>query len=359
MAFSLLLGGFFVPVQAEAGLISSILGSKASASVDAANTGNLYKNSQNMELPEANVSFASVIENKNKKKEEKKEEENVIDPDTDVILDDSSTALVPNLGLGGDDSSDSDSDQISFYTVHSGDTWSGIAEMYGVTVNTILWANDKKQTDKLVEGNILLIPPISGIEHTVKSGQTCQSLAKMYKVEASDIAEYNNLSADCVVKSGDELFIPDAVKPEEAPVKKSTTSVAKKNNSKNSSGQKLSGYFINPLSGARKSQGLHDNNAVDLAISTGTPIHASAAGTVSLAKNGYNGGFGNLVIINHPNGTQTLYAHQSKLSVTTGEQVTQGQVIGYVGSTGRSTGPHLHFEVHGAYNPGLDNSWAK
>jgi len=96
---------------------------------------------------------------------------------------------------------------------------------------------------------------------------------------------------------------------------------------------------------------------VDLAIKTGTPIRASAAGKVTLARNGYNGGYGNLVVISHPNGTETLYAHQSKIATTTGVQVYQGEVIGYVGSTGRSTGPHLHFEVHGARNPGVDGSW--
>jgi murein DD-endopeptidase MepM/ murein hydrolase activator NlpD len=121
--------------------------------------------------------------------------------------------------------------------------------------------------------------------------------------------------------------------------------------------QNLAGYFIDPVPGYRLSQGIHDNNAVDLAIGKGTPIHAAAAGTVLLARNGYNGGFGNVVIIDHPNGTETVYAHQSKLATKTGAEVYQGQVIGYVGSTGHSTGPHLHFEVHGAQNPGADGSW--
>ena len=104
---------------------------------------------------------------------------------------------------------------------------------------------------------------------------------------------------------------------------------------------------------------------MDLAIAPGTPIHAAAEGTIVLARYGYNGGFGNVVIINHPNGTQTLYAHQSRLlykqgdaDTETGTTVSQGEIIGYVGSTGHSTGPHLHFEVHGAQNPGANDSWA-
>jgi murein DD-endopeptidase MepM/ murein hydrolase activator NlpD len=119
----------------------------------------------------------------------------------------------------------------------------------------------------------------------------------------------------------------------------------------------LAGYYIDPVPGYRLSQGIHDHNAVDLAIAAGTPIHAAADGTVTLARMGWNGAFGNLVIISHPNGTETLYAHQSSILAYTGEQVTQGQVIGYVGCTGHCTGPHLHFEVHGARNPGVDASW--
>ena len=117
----------------------------------------------------------------------------------------------------------------------------------------------------------------------------------------------------------------------------------------------LVGYFINPVPGYKRiSQRLHGNNGVDLAAPTGTEIVASASGTVLLARNGYNGGYGNMVIIKHPNGTQTLYAHQSKITTSTGDRVSQGQTIGYVGSTGRSTGPHLHYEIHGARNNALD-----
>lgn len=92
------------------------------------------------------------------------------------------------------------------------------------------------------------------------------------------------------------------------------------------------------------------------------PVKAAASGTVKFAKTGWNGAFGNLVVIAHANGTQTFYAHLSKISVSIGQEVNQGSIIGNVGSTGRSTGPHLHFEVRGAYNPGFDTSgqlWKK
>jgi len=113
------------------------------------------------------------------------------------------------------------------------------------------------------------------------------------------------------------------------------------------------GYYGHPIpSGARRTQGLHGYNGVDLGAPNGTPVVASAAGTVIISRQGgWNGGYGNYVVISHGNGTQTLYAHLSSNTVQTGDSVLQGQMIGYVGSTGRSTGAHLHIEVRGAKNP--------
>jgi murein DD-endopeptidase MepM/ murein hydrolase activator NlpD len=234
--------------------------------------------------------------------------------------------------------------------------------MFGVSVNTILSANNMKKGDKLTPGDVLLILPISGIEYTVKSKDSIQSIAKFYKVDVSDIVQNNDITMDTPLVAGDTLIIPNVENSQEndqpIPAKDLGASIKKdKLYYQQHPVQNLAGYFIDPVPGYRLSQGIHDNNAVDLAIAKGTPIHAAAAGTVLLARNGYNGGFGNVVIINHPNGTQTLYAHQSKLATHTGDAVYQGQVIGYVGSTGHSTGPHLHFEVHGAQNPGADDSW--
>ncbi len=219
-----------------------------------------------------------------------------------------------------------------------------------------------KKGDKLVEGDVLLILPISGLEHIVTKGQTIQSIAKLYKADVSDILLYNGLSPDDKLAVGDKLMIPNGIKAEESdkPIKNLAKSIAKDNQYyiNHPTIKNIAGYYINPVPGYRKSQGIHDHNAVDLAIPAGTPIHAAASGRVTLARNGYNGGFGNVVIISHSNGTETLYAHMSKLGTSTGAEVSQGEVIGYVGSTGHSTGPHLHFEVHGARNPGADGSWA-
>jgi murein DD-endopeptidase MepM/ murein hydrolase activator NlpD len=219
-----------------------------------------------------------------------------------------------------------------------------------------------KKGDKLTPGDVLLILPCSGIEYTIKQKDSLQSIAKLYKVAVDDIVQNNDITLDTPLVPGDTLIIPNAAKSDEGgtpiPKKDLGASIAKdKLYYKQHPVQNLAGYYIDPVPGYRLSQGIHDNNAVDLAIPTGTPIHAAAAGKVIFARNGYNGGFGNFVIIDHSNGTQTLYAHQSKLATHAGDEVYQGQVIGYVGSTGHSTGPHLHFEVHGAQNPGADGSW--
>jgi murein DD-endopeptidase MepM/ murein hydrolase activator NlpD len=269
--------------------------------------------------------------------------------------------------MGGADTPDCSGDSAN-YVVKSGDSLSWIAKTFNVSVNTILWANDMKKGDTLTAGDVLLILPCSGLEYTVKTKDSLQSIAKTYKVDVNDIVQNNDITLDTKLAPGDVLIIPNAQKSDEGgtpiPTKDLGASIAKdKLYYEQHPVQNLAGYFIDPVPGYRLSQGIHDNNAVDLAVSVGTQIHAAAAGRVILARNGYNGGFGNVTIIDHPNGTQTLYAHQSKILTQAGAEVYQGQVIGLTGGrpgapgSGHSTGPHLHFEVHGAQNPGADDSW--
>lgn len=338
---------FSTPFQAQAGFFSSILGDEAYADTEVVLRAQSEKNSQTMDLLQANVSPSSSTDTNN----------------TPLHID-SEVALSSTIGpMGVSDGKDLDASTLetSVYVVRQGDSISAIAQMFDVSINTILWANDMKKDDKLVPDDVLFILPISGLEHTVAKGQTLQSIAKLYKVDVTDIVQNNDITEDTKLAVGDTLMIPDAVKAEEGdkPVKDLGASIAKdKQYYEKHPVKNLAGYYVNPVPGYRKSQGIHDKNAIDFAIAKGTPIHAAAAGKVTLARTGYNGGFGNLVIISHPNGTETLYAHQSKIATKTGAKVSQGEVIGYVGSTGRSTGPHLHFEVHGARNPGTDGSWA-
>lgn len=261
------------------------------------------------------------------------------------------SALIANSGPDGtlvDIEHGTVGGEISTYRVESGDTFSSIARKNGISVNTILWANNLTRTSALKPGQVLVILPVTGIEHTVRKGETVASLSKKYGGTIDDIISYNGLTAGEGLKVGDTIIIPDG-EPAAAPAK--STSV--KSSVKRSVSLPTVSGFSNPLPAGRCTQTRHGNNGVDIAAPNGTPIYAAAAGTaiVALDNGGYNGGYGNYIVINHTNGTQTLYAHMSRTATTVGATVTKGELIGYVGNTGKSTGNHLHFEVHKAANP--------
>ena len=282
------------------------------------------------------------------------------------------TALVPADGPSGttaDINEQPASSQISVYIVRDGDTLSQIAQMFNVSVNTIVWANDI-QNGVIQPGQNLIILPITGLRHTVVAGETLQSLATKYKSNAHDIAQYNDLTDTSALAAGQVVIIPDGelgASTPAAPAKSAGSSASSSHTTAikkiatgattepylGGSGPVIAGYFSFPLPSGIITQGLHGWNAVDIGAPKGTSIYAAADGTVIVAKNngGWNGGYGNYVVIQHPNGTQTLYAHMSKVLVSQGDQVAQGDTIGKVGATGEATGPHLHFEVRGATNP--------
>ena len=281
-----------------------------------------------------------------------------------------STALVPADGPSGtiaDISVQPVASQISVYIVRQDDTLSQIAQMFNVSVNTIVWANDI-QNGVIQPGQNLVILPITGLRHTVVAGETLATLATKYKSNVHDIAQYNDLTDTSALAVGQVVIIPDGelgATTSAAPATKSSgtsshaTAIKKIATGATAepylggSGPALSGYFGWPVNGGIITQGLHGWNAVDIGAPRGTSIFAAADGIVIVAKDngGWNGGYGNYVVIQHLNGTQTLYAHASTVLVSPGDQVTQGQTIAKVGATGEATGSHLHFEVRGAINP--------
>lgn len=282
-----------------------------------------------------------------------------IDPNPDKGLGDilqttGGRALLASGGPSGtiaDVAGKATSDRISVYVVRSGDTLSEIADMFGVSANTILWANDLKNARDVHPGDTLIILPINGVERTIVKGDTLKSLAKKYGGDADEIAQYNGLDPKEPLAIGSMVIIPGGELPapaSNAPASRSSTPLYS-----GGSGTFLPGFFINPLPGAIFTQGLHGWNGIDLGAPRGTPIYAAASGTVIVVRGGggWNGGYGNYIVIQHGNGAQTLYSHNSRNAVSAGQSVLQGQIIGYVGSTGRSTGTHLHFEVRGAANP--------
>ena len=273
-----------------------------------------------------------------------------------TIVDDS--ALMPAEGPSGTiaDIEKPKNSMISVYVVREGDTLNGIAKLFKVSPNTILWANDLSRGSSLQVGQTLAILPVTGLKYTTKKGDTVAAIAKRYGADATEIATFNDI-ADGTLAVGIQILIPDGELAASVATVSSSKSGAKGilastlNAKPGTATQK--GYYIRPLAGGVKTQGVHGYNGVALAAPIGTPILAAAEGDVLIAKEtGGNAGYGGYVVIKHGNGSQTLYAHQSGVAVSPGQHVQQGQVIGYVGSTGKSTGAHVHFEIrNGIKNP--------
>ena len=260
------------------------------------------------------------------------------------------TALLPESGPVGTMADVGDggvaNETISIYVVRKGDNLQAIAKMFDVSVNTIIWSNDISGST-IREGQTLVILPISGVEHTVKKGDTILSIAKFYKADPYDISRYNDIPFSQTLTVGNVVIVPDGEIA--SPVTKATVVASKL---RGASSLNFDGYYMRPIAGGTKTQGLHGYNGVDLATYQGAPIFAAAGGQVIIAaRGGWNGGYGKYIVISHPNGTQTLYSHALEVYVSPGDQVVKGQIIGLVGSTGKSTGTHVHFEVRGAKNP--------
>ncbi len=224
--------------------------------------------------------------------------------------------------------------QTFVHTVRPGDTVKAIAESFGVSEETILWANNLERGDSLKAGDDLIVLPVSGVLHLVRPNETLGKIARDHKVREAEILSFNQMDNADQIFIGDLIIIPGGEKPVRPQVP-ARQPIARS-------------YFIHPTSG-RITQGLHYYNAIDVANNCGTPIYAAAAGTVQRA--GYISIGGNRVQILHPNGVVTYYGHLSRISVVPGQSVAQGQEIGRMGTTGRSTGCHLHFDVRGAANP--------
>lgn len=241
------------------------------------------------------------------------------------------------------------SDQISLYVVREGDTLSQVATMFNVSVSTIVWANQLSSSKDIHPGQTLLVLPVSGVQYTVRTGDTARGVATQFGGDIDEIIAYNNLPADGTLTSGSVITIPGG----EAPAEKPKATTKKATTAQGTVASDHSGYYTHPVPGSIRTQGMHGYNGIDFGAPAGTPIRAAASGVVIVSRQGggWNGGYGNYVVIDHPNGTQTLYAHNTSNTVAEGAHVTQGQVVGYVGSTGHSTGNHLHFEVRGAKNP--------
>ncbi len=295
----------------------------------------------------------------------------------DEALSSNNGPLGPSIDLGEYASSA----KIITYTVKEGDTLEGVAKKYKISKSTILYSNaDLKSKDLLKIGQNLTIIPIKGITHTVKKGDTLESIAKKYKAKSIDILQYNLISKTSPLKIGDLIIVPGGEIPqiEEKVAKKtiakeeikkvviktnppspqeninqsqleSTPASIPSNIENGQPKETIIGGYIWPFREGvgRVSQRLHGDQGYDFAAPTGTPIYSIQDGTVLIVKpTGYNGGYGKYVVVNFNDGRQAIFGHMSKVATEAGAIVKQGDLIGYVGNTGRSTGPHVHIGFH-------------
>ncbi len=252
-------------------------------------------------------------------------------------------------GIGGANTiiSNSSKGEITEYRVQEGDTVSSIAQKFGVSIDTIVWENNLKSIDAIKPKQILRILAETGVNHTVKRGETVYSIAKYYSVDPQNIIDYpfNTFANDETfsLTAGQTVLVPGGIKPKEVII---DTKVYATRTVAPIPGVVGEGNFMWPTSGTITQKYYWYHPAVDIANRSNPPIVASQGGSVVSA--GWNaGGYGNYVVIDHGNGYKTLYAHMvtGSIVVKPGERVNQGQKIGIMGSTGRSTGTHLHFEV--------------
>ena len=252
--------------------------------------------------------------------------------------------LQPLVAEPGIDQSDQSSRKPFIYTIEAGDTVASIAARFNISENTVLWANGLSKNSALKVGDHLTILPITGILHTVASGDTVLGIAKKYDAVATDMVEFNGLEDSSKLSLGQKLIVPDgyvapATTPRIAPAGPVDTSSPAP-----SAADSVGSGFLWPTTTRHISQSFRwGHTGIDIDNRSRPPVYAAEAGTVEFA--GWLGGYGNLLIINHGSGLATYYAHLDKFYVAKGISVAKGTALGQMGSTGRSTGPHLHFEV--------------
>ncbi len=249
------------------------------------------------------------------------------------------------------------------YTVQPGDNVSGIAEKFEISPDSVLWANPKLEDnpDLLSVGQGLNIPPVSGVLVLVQNGDAVQKFADKYKPAkkradelVADIAnfEFNKgrhelRAPDYALTPGEFLMIPGGSKPYQPRVVYAYSGPIP------STAARGTGSFGWPVSGYITQKYWTRHPGIDIGAPKGAPVYAADSGFV-ISSGWSNAGFGYQILVSHQNGYVTRYAHLSSMHVETGESVKKGQLIGRVGSSGNSTGPHLHFEIiqgNGHRNP--------
>lgn len=231
------------------------------------------------------------------------------------------------------------------YTVQPGDTVAKIANKFDISEDTIYWENGLTPTSKLMPSATIRILPVTGVRHAVARGETLENIAKKYDVDAQGVADWpfntfvNDETFELAV--GQILIVPDGVKPNEIQVSPRQF-IARQ--TPDTGTVVASGEWVWPTQGRITQRFVWYHPGIDIANKEMPSVVAADAGKI-IAVIASNVGYGKHIIIDHGNGFQTLYAHLSAFRVEEGQPVSKGSVIGIMGSTGRSTGPHAHFEI--------------
>jgi murein DD-endopeptidase MepM/ murein hydrolase activator NlpD len=222
------------------------------------------------------------------------------------------------------------------YEIKDGDTLSEISKAYNIDVGTLISYNKIEDVRRIWVGASLKIPDTDGLPYIVKNGDSLESIAKNHNIPLNNILDANNLDSD-LISVGDQLFIPGA-KISEYDYKKATGTLFVYP----TSGRLSSpfGYRTDPFTGVRR---MH--YGIDMANHVGTAVKSTMSGTVIVIGD-QPLGYGKYIVIRHERGFQSLYGHLDRILVRNGQRISQGQKIGEMGNSGRSTGSHLHFSLY-------------
>ncbi|OIO17551.1 hypothetical protein COT27_01790 [Candidatus Kuenenbacteria bacterium CG08_land_8_20_14_0_20_37_23] len=233
--------------------------------------------------------------------------------------------------------------EIRYYYVKEGDTLSAIAEKFGISINTILWENNLSLSSYIRPGDKLTILPTTGISYAVKAGDTLSAIAKEFGTDIEKVVAFNNLDPVGLLRVRQKIIIPDGklgyINPAPSKLLGSMKNIFSENPETPSAKN-----FLWPSVSKKITQYYHWRHlAIDIGANAGSPIYSARSGRIE--KAGWSTGYGYNIVIDHGGGIKTLYAHARALYVKRGDQVEQGEILGEVGSTGWSTGPHIHFEL--------------
>ena len=264
-------------------------------------------------------------------------------------LDNAATAELDVVAKKSVEKENYQEDSDLYYTVYklkNGETASLVASMFKISLDTILSVNGVTNATRMATGTYLRIPSLNGILYEVnKEGETLEDIVKSenklkkINLDTQYLSKINNVGVDEALSVGHTLFLYGDKLTNDQRAEISGTSFKKPLKSSYYISSPF-GWRVNPFDASKRSY----HNGLDMACPTGTPIYSTAAGTVVTA--GYTSVYGNYVIIKHTSGYKSLYGHMSQINVKYGQYVDQGTIIGKVGSTGQSTGPHLHFTIY-------------